>query len=96
VAWFDCGFLPTRAYLNRTLTFKRVGVVNCYTESTMGYLQGYKGGSIRFDRAIHHPTLCPSFDAFLAALLHLPRPVAAPGAQMLQQVGVMIVWVLRV
>jgi hypothetical protein len=30
-AWFDCSFLPARAMLNRTLTFRGVGVVNCHT-----------------------------------------------------------------
>jgi hypothetical protein len=31
--WFDCGLLPSRAVINRTITFERVGVVNCYTDT---------------------------------------------------------------
>jgi hypothetical protein len=108
--------------LNRTLTFTRVGIINCYTESFFGYLEVFEGGRIIFDRwaasvrccrwvslqcshtcpstpftptthhatsrAIHHPTLCPSFELFLSTALHGPRPpTAAPGDQRLEQVS---------
>jgi hypothetical protein len=86
-AFFDCSFLATRAKLNRTLRFERVGIVNCYTGNVAGYVEVYSRGRLEFVDVIHHATLCPSFDVILGSLLHGPRPLTAPGEQRLQQVG---------
>lgn len=45
-----------------------------------------RAGAAAARRAIHHATLCHSFDSFLATALHGPRPSSAgPGGQQLQQ-----------
>ncbi|KAI8471040.1 MAG: hypothetical protein J3K34DRAFT_520806 [Monoraphidium minutum] len=86
-AWFDCSFMPHRASLLNTLTFERIGVVNCHTDAVLGYIDVYNNGRLVFDRAIHHSTLCASFDSFLATALHAPRPGNGHGNQLAQQVG---------
>ncbi|GBF89976.1 hypothetical protein Rsub_02682 [Raphidocelis subcapitata] len=82
--WFDCGLLPTRMTLASTLTFARVGITNCLTDSAMGYIRLLTGGHLM---AIHNPTLCPSYDDFLSDVLHGPRPTTAPGPQRMERVG---------